>query len=181
MVDHRSNALAYLIELFRRSRLAQHWAPVFLWMAGIFYFSSRPDPLSFLPSPRYGIDIERLAHIGEYAGLTILLQRALREQRNSSTRLRRYPEFIEGTGQGARAQRRATQREPAHNPKPAHAPQYLCPSALMALAYALSDEIHQQLTPVRGFELADIVYDLVGIIVALGLIWVRERGVEEQR
>jgi len=33
-------------------------------------------------------------------------------------------------------------------------------------------EIHQRLVPGRG-------YDLVSIVAALGMIWVRERGVEE--
>jgi len=44
--------------------------------------------------------------------------------------------------------------------------------------YALFDEIHQELVVGRGFELADIGYDLIGIIAALGLIWVRERVAE---
>ena len=134
-------------------------------MAGIFYFSSRPDPLSSLPSPGHGIDIERLAHIGEYAGLAALLYRALAHNK-------------QGSG-GTEEQRRATQGKRAHNPKLTHAPQHLCTSALIALAYALLDELHQELCPERGFELADIGYDLIGIIGALGVIWVRERGVEE--
>ena len=111
-------------------------------MAGIFYFSSRPDPLGSLPSSGRSIDIERLAHIGEYAGLTALLHRALREQ---------------GSGGDLSS-----------------APPHLCTPALIALAHAFLDELHQELTPGRGFELDDIGYDLVGIITALGLIWVRE-------
>ena len=158
MPDHRRNALAQIIELFRRSHLVQRWAHVFIWMSGIFYFSSRREPLGFLPSPGHGIDIERLAHIGEYAGLTALLHRALRKRKRRETE----------------EQERAIQGESAHNPKPTHASQHLFTSALIALAYALSDEIHQELAPGRGFEPADIGYDLVGIITALGLIWVRE-------
>ena len=134
-----------------------------------------------LPSFGHGIDIERLAHIGEYAGLVALLYRAFRMQ----------------GGKGAGAQRRATQRESAYNPKPTHAPQHLCISTqkaavrrqrtvvgssavafALALTYAVLDELHQELAPGRGFELADIGHDLIGIIAALGLIWVRERGVE---
>jgi len=45
----------------------------------------------------------------------------------------------------------------------------------LALAYALFDELHQQFTPGRDCELADLGYDLVGMTVALGLIWVRKR------
>ena len=170
MGDHRRNALAQIIELFRRSRLVQLWAPVFVWMASIFYFSSRPDPLGSLPSSGHGVDIERLAHIGEYAGLVALLYRALAHHEQRST---------EAVEQG-----KVKQGESAHNPKPTHAPPQLCTPALIALAYALFDEIHQELAPERGFELADIGYDLVGIIAALGLIWARERGnrgEEEQR
>ena len=118
-------------------------------MAGIFYFSSRPDPSGFLPSSGHGIDIERLAHIGEYAGLTALLHCALRKQ---------------GSGGD-------------HSSAPPH----LCTPALIVLAHAFLDELHQELTPGRGFELADIGYDLMGIIAALVLIWVRERGKGELR
>lgn len=115
-------------------------------MAGIFYFSSRPDPLNFLPSSGHAVNIDKLAHIGEYAGLVALLHRALREQGGPS----------------------------ALRP-------HLCAPALLALAYALLDEFHQELVPGRGFQLADVGYDLAGIIAALGLIWVRGRVKGEQR
>ena len=112
-------------------------------MAGIFYFSSRPDPLGFLPSSRRGIDIDRLAHIGEYAGLVALLHRALREQGGGGDLSSASP--------------------------------HLCTSALIALAYTVLDEVHQELTPDRGFELADIGYDLAGVITVLGIVWTRDR------
>jgi hypothetical protein len=35
VTDHRRKALAHVIELFRRSRLVQLWAPVFIWMGAI--------------------------------------------------------------------------------------------------------------------------------------------------
>jgi len=154
MADRRRNALAYIINLFRRSRLAQRWSPVFIWMAGIFYFSSRRAPLDFLPSSGPGIDIERLAHIGEYTGLAALLHRALSSSRGG--------DWEKGGERGF--------------PPAQKASQHLCTPALIALAYAVLDELHQELTPGRCFELADIGYDLVGIIAALGLIWVKERG-----
>ena len=156
------------------------WAPVLLWAAGIFYFSSRPDPLSFLPSSEHDtLDIGNLAHIGEYAGLVGLLYRALRER---------------GSG-GAGGQGKVTEGRSAHNPKLAHASQPLCTSAqkaavvgrsallsfAIALAYAILDELHHELVPGRDFELADIGYDLVGMTAALGLIWMRERGGGKKR
>ena len=39
-----------------------------------------PNPLGFLPSSRYTIAIDKLADVGEYAGLVVLLHRALRGQ-----------------------------------------------------------------------------------------------------
>ncbi|MGC8838818.1 MAG: VanZ family protein [Anaerolineae bacterium] len=54
------------------------WLPVLLWMAGIFYFSSRPDPLAFVGRPSADRDaLGRAAHVLEYAGLAFWLQRAL--------------------------------------------------------------------------------------------------------
>jgi VanZ family protein len=53
------------------------WGPVALWGIGIFVFSSRRNPLGPLSqSDRSGL-IGRLAHVGEYAGLTTLLYHAL--------------------------------------------------------------------------------------------------------
>ena len=130
------------------------WTPVFIWMAGIFYFSSRRAPLDFLPSFGHGIDIERLAHIGEYAGLAVLLPRALSNSRGG--------DWEKGGGGDFPPAQKASQR--------------LYTPVLIALAYAVLDEFHQELTPGRGFELADIGYDLVGIVAALALTWVRERG-----
>jgi len=160
--------MAAIIDLLRRSRLVQLWAPVFLWMAGIFYFSSRPNPLGFLPSSRHTANIDKFAHIGEYAGLTVLLHRALREQGGGGAR-------EQGSkGDKERGRRGEGEKSLPHLVTPS--PPHLCTSALIALAYALLDELHQELAPGRDFELADIGYDLVGIIAALGVIWLRGRG-----
>jgi hypothetical protein len=97
-------------------------------MGAIFYFSSRPDPLGSLPSAGHGIDIEPLAHVGEYASLVALLHRALAHHE-------------QGDG-GSEEQRIAIQGKPAHNPKLTHAPQHLCIPALIAIAYGLFDELH---------------------------------------
>lgn len=154
--------------------LVHRWAVVVLWMAGIFYFSSRSTPLGFLPSAEQRGSVRKVAHFAEFAGLLLLLHRALGEHGS----------------EGAREQRRLIEGKSAHNPKPSSAPQPLCASVqkaavgrqrsavafAIALAYALFDELHQELVPGRGFELADIRYDLMGIIAALGLIWFRERN-----
>jgi hypothetical protein len=161
------SSMNYLIDLFRRSRLVRLWAPVFLWMGAIFYFSSRPNPLGFLPSSRHTGGIDKLAHIGEYAGLAALLYRALSNK----------------MGQRAQTNHKGqrTSSSALSDPYVSNNPDItalggrfsLC--FAIALAYALFDELHQELAPGRGFELADIGYDSVGIIAALGLIWVRER------
>ncbi len=150
--NHGRNTLAYIINCFRRSRLVQYWAPVLIWMAGISYFSSRPDPLDFLPSSGPGISVDRLAHIGEYAGLAALLHRALSNSRRGD----------EEKGRARDNVRRSS--------LPLRVPLSIC------LLFAFLDELHQELTPDRDFELADVGYDLIGVIAALGLIWLRGRG-----
>lgn len=135
----------------------RYWAPVCIWMAGIFDFSSRSDPLGFLPSSGYGIDIDKLFHIGEYAGLAALLYRALSSDRG-----------IDREKEESEAEERRDTSTPLHRRR------RLEVVFVLALAYAILDELHQELVPGRGSELADIGYDLAGIIAALGLIWLRE-------
>lgn len=56
----------------------------------------------------------------------------------------------------------------------------LSPCLLFALTYAIFDEFHLAFVPGRGSEVTDIGLDLIGVIAALGLIWMvgneRERG-----
>lgn len=61
------------------SRVVNYWLPVFVWMAIIFSFSSAPSL-----GPHLGVEpldtiIRKLAHIGEYSVLALLLIRALQE------------------------------------------------------------------------------------------------------
>ena len=155
--NHRRDTLAHIIELFRRSRLMRYWAPVCIWMAGIFYFSSRPDPLGFLPSSGHGIDIDKLFHIGEYTGLAALLHRAMSSDGG-----------VDREKEGSEAEERRDTSAPRHRRR------RLEIVFVLALAYAVLDELHQELVPGRGLELADIGYDLAGIVAALGLIWLKE-------
>ena len=126
-------------------------------MAGISYFSSRSDPLDFLPPSGRGNGTGNLAHMGEYAGLAALLHRALSSDKR-----------VDGEkGRSEAKERRDT-------PAPLHRRQRLEVVFALALAYAILDEFHQELAPGRSFELADIGYDLAGIVAALGLIWLRK-------
>ena len=55
------------------------WAPVVLWAAVIFAFSSVPDLGTGLGT--WDLLLRKLAHAGEYAALGVLLLRALRDER----------------------------------------------------------------------------------------------------
>jgi VanZ family protein len=46
----------------------------------------------------------------------------------------------------------------------------------LTLAHAIFDEGHQALVPARTCSLADVGYDLFGMALALGGIWLWERG-----
>ena len=162
-----SSILRPPFSIVRLPSFVSRWAPVLLWMATIFYFSSRRNPLGFLPSSGLDIDVGDLAHICEYAGLAALLHRALREHGSGG------PSTGSGTAgeQGGPAEGKF-----AHNPNRTPAPLHLYTPALIALAYAIFDELHQAFVPGRGSEVTDIGLDLIGVIAALGLIWIR--GVE---
>lgn len=156
--------MAHIFKLFRRSRLVQGWAPVLLWMVGIFYFSSRSDPLGFLPSSRHDIDVGKLAHIGEYAGLAALLYRAL----SSGNKRQTSSGSPDPTDSSIGSKPSTTMVSGQRSAGVGHS---LPISFSIALAYAILDELHQEFVPGRGFALADIGYDLAGMTGALGLIW----------
>ena len=146
--------------VFSMFRLVERWGAVLFWMGGIFYFSSRSDPLGFLPLGQDTADIDKLAHMGEYAGLAALLYRAL-------------------TGRQQAA--RDTEHPAAGNPHPTRSDSASRRRAFalafaVALAYAVFDELHQSLVPGRGGELVDVGNDVTGMAAALGLIWLRERS-----
>jgi hypothetical protein len=159
--------MAYIFKFLGRSRLVQDWVPVLLWMAGIFYFSSRRVPLGFVPaSPGRRVSVGKMAHFVEYAGLAILLYRALagrqqqmadsRDQEKRSNRNNQIPMTKAMIGR---------QRPVVSSAEPS------VPVFTIAFAYAILDEFHQEFVPSRGFDLFDIGYDLAGMTAALGLIW----------
>jgi VanZ family protein len=110
-----------------------HWGPGILWVAGIFIFSSRVHPLGPLSrSGRSGL-WGRLAHVGEYAGLTVLVYRG-----------------ISAAGVGVLKAALA--------------------SLGVALTCAACDEVYQGTVAGRTCSFVDIGYDLVGMLMALGVI-----------
>ena len=149
-----NNTLARIINLLRYSHLAQRWGPVLFWMAGIFYFSSRatlPPPFS---SPRYGTFFHGAAHFGEYAILATLLYLALVKQCQ--------PEGAKANPGESEFLRPRDDRPMEHRP--------FTLSFLIALLFALLDELHQGFVPGREAELADLALDAVGMSVALIVI-----------
>ncbi len=135
--------------------LLWRWCPVLLWTTGIFFFSSRSEPLDFLnalqpvspaieqpgqpaataqpPSENYSSQVGRWLHFAEYAGLMLLLTRALMPEQPFD--------------------RRALLRG-------------LVAGLIIALSIAVADELYQELTPQRGFELGDVAYDAAGMLSA---------------
>lgn len=138
-------------------------------MAGIFYLSSRSNPLGFLPSSEQQESVGKLAHIIEYAGLAALLHRALSNaDKSQNTLLHSNP--IDPLA--LPVANNPTSVSPA-SAQPSPGGYSLLASLVIALAYAIFDEFHQEFVPGRGFELADIGHDLVGVTAALGFIWLR--------
>ena len=185
----RRSVLHFPSSIFPLSSPISRWTPVLLWMAGIFYFSSRPNPLSFLPSAGQQEPIDKVAHFTEYAGLLLLLHRALSNNDNRQntsasdgfdppgppdSSITSNPDTTTAGTQFSPVVGHSSPVLSYASPEPRRRVEGLVALGL-ALTYAISDELHQELTPGRSFELADIGYDLVGMIAALGLIWVWER------
>jgi VanZ family protein len=128
------------------------WGMAFLWMAGIFYFSSLSDPLFFLGTAGRRPPVGKYFHVGEYAGLGLILFFALRATWHP-------PEVRSG-----RTSRSLTAVIDQASP--------WALSFLGAVAYACLDEWHQGFVPGRNSTLADVRYDALGIAGALALICV---------
>jgi len=123
--------------------LMRYWVPLVLWMAAIFYGSSRtslPGPLSW-PSTE-GFILRKTTHIFEYAGLFVLLQRALAARR---------PSISQGTSQIER------------KGPPLGQASTLIPAFGLSLLFALSDELHQSFVPQRDAQLLDVGWDVLGV------------------
>lgn len=54
-------------------------------------------------------------------------------------------------------------------------------SLLLAMLYALSDELHQSFVPSRTASLHDSLIDSVGALIALSIIWLRHRRTQHPR
>lgn len=165
------------------------WLPVILWAAIIFFFSSNPDPYRFLPAGwRSAVPLPtvsdsslaewlgQLMHFVEYAVLAFLLSRALYFTRQTkisndpnSSRIEKV-NFFKNFQRTPRVFSGVTASE---GWKPEGLRAFLSEkqlfSVLLAMLYALSDEIHQIFVPGRTFQVIDLVIDFLGILFGVFL------------
>jgi len=119
------------------------WLPVILWAAIIYFFSSNPDPYKFLPeSWRYLIPIREVSDssLAEWIGQFL-----------------HFVEFAVLAFLVARA---------VHKTKPDY-PGITLLVVILAMSYALSDEIHQLFVPGRAFQVIDLFIDFLGVVAGL--------------
>lgn len=111
------------------------WGPVILWMVIIYTFSANNDPFQVVPQAVNIPDeiIGRIAHVFEFAVLTILVGRA----------------FLVGTNISSSS---------------------AALIFLFSLSYGILDELHQSLIPERAFQLLDLRFDILGILIGLSLL-----------
>jgi VanZ family protein len=124
------------MQLSRRFTL---WAPVVVWAAVIFAFSSVPNLATDLGV--WDTVLRKCAHAAEYAVLAVLLYRALGRE---------------------------------------------LPSFLLGLAYAATDELHQEFVRGRHASPFDVSMDAAGVALGLLLVhatrlWARSASVQSQR
>lgn len=124
------------------THVVRYWLPLVLWMAAIFYGSSRkslPGPLSWTSTE--GFILGKAMHMVEYAGLFVLLHRAL---------LARRPRSSPGAS--------PVEREDI---PPWRALSFI-PAFAISFLFALSDEWHQSFVPQRDAQLLDVGWDMLG-------------------
>ena len=138
-------------------------------MAAIYWGSSR----STLPGPwgsrePWSNALGMATHVGEYAILSALTHRALR-QHSSRFTVRPAPDGTfhasrlivhpapDGTHHVSSFIPRQTGRFTLHS------------SLALTMLFALTDEWHQSFVPGRQFDLRDLALDLVGVVAALSI------------
>ncbi len=129
--------------------------PVVLWMAIIFFFSARSDPYASLPSA-WGDP-----QISTTPTPTGTVTRALPSTDEILGRFLHVGEYLMLGFLVVRAV--------AWNSAVRAGNALL--AAGISLLYALSDEIHQIYVPGRAFQVADLLLDLTGILIGVGIYY----------
>jgi VanZ family protein len=161
----------------RLPRRVSLWAPVVLWAAVIFVFSSVPNLGTDLGV--WDTILRKCAHATEYAILALLLFRALTEGLDETSSVppgraarpdaassaasvpSRYERSLRprlGTSIAPRRRAKFRQALPGRD----------VPAFLLGLAYAVTDELHQELVRGRHASPFDVAVDAAGL--ALGLL-----------
>ena len=130
----------------------KRWAPLLLWMGLIYYLSSRSDPFVLTP-PGWENDCRSLASVFTLSPL---------ECRDEY--LGRLAHILEYTVLALLFYRAWSWRSSLKS------------ALLGSFAYALSDEVHQLFVPGRAFQIPDLLLDLLGILIASGLVLVVTRS-----
>lgn len=119
------------------------WLPVILWAVIIFFFSANPDPYKYLPEAwRSLVPLREVSDssLAEWIGQVM-----------------HFVEYAVLAFLVARA---------VHKTKPEY-PKITLLVLILAMVYALSDEIHQLFVPGRAFQVVDLMIDLLGSIAGV--------------
>ena len=138
-------------ENFGMIKFLKNWLPVILWAGLIFYLSAQPGLKSGYAWP-YDFILRKSAHITEFAVLFLLLLRAF-----GSHNLQSSSAPLSGATEGL---------FPAGNKKA------LLWAFMLAILYAISDELHQSCVVQRVAGASDVVIDSFGVLL---LTWWRIR------
>jgi len=143
--------------------LIRDWLPVLLWMAAIFWGSSR----STLPGPwgsrePWSNALGMATHMAEYALLAALAYRALRKTSASHASA---PSIVHPAPDGTCHLSPSAPRQMALSIL--NSSFLILYSLCLTLLYTLTDEWHQTFVPGRQFDLRDLALDAAGSALAL--------------
>lgn len=120
------------------------WLPVTLWMAAIYLVSAQPD-IPRAPDPTFDFILKKLMHATAYGILAVLWHRALTNRNRREAAIPVEP-FV------------------AWNRRP------IVFALILSIAYAATDEWHQQQVPGRHGLLRDVAIDAAGAVAGLALL-----------
>jgi len=130
-----------------------YWLPVLIWAALIFFLSSRSGLK--VATGTWDFLTRKPVHIFEYFVLTLLLVRAFKFEFEA----RKNELFSPSSKKSVNLMQKNNNFY------------VLSFSFLASLLYAVSDEIHQSFVPLREGKISDILFDSVGSLVGIFLVW----------